>query len=104
LAVYSNSFLSVLYCLATSASCGSSIRFQVRILYERYANHELMLFLINLPGSGAHNSACREMSAVLMVRAGVHSFFKMSRQMAPVTELMLGCQILVMNRICICVT
>jgi hypothetical protein len=34
-----------------------------------------------------------------MVRAGVHSFFRMSRQIAPVYELMFGCQILVMNLI-----
>ena len=32
-----------------------------------------------------------------MVRAGVHSFFRMSRQMAPVYELIFGCQILVSN-------
>ena len=51
----------------------------------------------NIPGSGAHRSACREISAVRMVRAGVHSFFRMSRQMAPVYELMFGCQIFVSN-------
>ena len=32
-----------------------------------------------------------------MERAGVHSFLRMSRQMAPVAEEMLGCQILVSN-------
>ena len=37
------------------------------------------------------------MRAVRMVKAGVHSFFRMSRQMAPVWELMFGCQIFVMN-------
>jgi hypothetical protein len=52
-----------------------------------------------LLGSGEHNSAYRDRSAVLMVRAGVHSFFRMSRQIAPVWELMLGCQIFVMNLI-----
>jgi hypothetical protein len=36
-----------------------------------------------------------------MVSAGVHSFFKMSRQIAPVCELILGCHILVSNFICI---
>jgi len=38
----------------------------------------------DLPGSGAHNKAYNEMRAVLIVRAGVHSFFKMSKQIAPV--------------------
>jgi len=53
----------------------------------------------NLPGSAAHKRAYKEMSAVLIVRAGVHSFFKISRQIAPVYELMFGCQILVINLI-----
>ena len=51
----------------------------------------------DLPGSGAHNRACREIRAVRMVKAGVHSFLRISRQIAPVYELMLGCQILVSN-------
>ena len=34
---------------------------------------------------------------VRMVRAGLHSFLRMSRQIAPVTELMLGCHIFVSN-------
>jgi len=55
--------------------------------------------MIDLPGSAAHNKACKEISAVLIVRAGVHSFFKISRQIAPVCELMFGCQILVINLI-----
>lgn len=50
-----------------------------------------------LPGSGAHRSACSEIRAVRMVSAGVHSFLRMSRQMAPVCELILGCQIFVSN-------
>jgi hypothetical protein len=37
------------------------------------------------------------MRAVRIVRAGVHSFFRMSRQMAPVWEDTLGCQSLVSN-------
>lgn len=41
------------------------------------------------------------MRAVLIVRAGVHSFFRMSRQIAPVTELIFGCQIFVINLICV---
>ena len=51
----------------------------------------------NLPGSGAQRSACKEMRDVRMVSAGVHSFLRMSRQMAPVCELIFGCQILVSN-------
>lgn len=35
-----------------------------------------------------------------MVNAGVHSFFRMSRQIAPVYELILGCHIFVSNFIC----
>ena len=50
-----------------------------------------------LPGSGAQRRAWREMRAVRMVSAGVHSFFRMSRQIAPVWELMLGCHIFVSN-------
>lgn len=52
---------------ATSASCGSV-------------------------GSGAQSSACRLSSAVLRVSAGLHWSLSMSRQMAPVWELMFGCQ------------
>ena len=37
------------------------------------------------------------MRAVRIVNAGVHSFFRISRQIAPVCELILGCQILVSN-------
>lgn len=37
------------------------------------------------------------MSAVLIVSAGVHSFFRISKHIAPVYELILGCQILVIN-------
>ena len=73
-AVYSNILRSYLYIFATSASQGSS-------------------------GSGAQSRACSEIRAVRMVKAGVHSFFRMSKQIAPVWELMLGCQILVMNLI-----
>ena len=50
-----------------------------------------------LPGSGEQSKACNEMRAVLMVKAGVHSFFRMSRQIAPVCELMFGCHIFVSN-------
>ena len=48
-------------------------------------------------GSGALSSAHRLSSAVLMVSAGDHSFFRMSRQMAPVCELTFGCHSLVVN-------
>ena len=58
--------------LTTTASCGSS-------------------------GSGAERSACSEMRAVRMVRAGLHSFLRMSRQIAPDWLLMFGCQTFVMN-------
>ena len=37
------------------------------------------------------------MRAVLMVNAGVHSFLRMSRQIAPVWELIFGCHIFVSN-------
>ena len=50
-----------------------------------------------LPGSGEHNKAYNESKAVLIDNAGLHSFFKMSRQIAPVCEDILGCQILVSN-------
>ena len=46
-------------------------------------------------GYGAHKSACNDNNAVLIVKAGDHSSFKISRQMAPVWEEILGCQILV---------
>jgi hypothetical protein len=72
LAVASNLFMSLLYWFATTASWGSS-------------------------GSGAHKRACSEISAVLIVRAGVHSFLRISRQMAPVWEETLGCHNLVSN-------
>ena len=80
--------MSVLYYLATSASCGSS--------------KKLAKFSSNLPGSGEQSKACNERSAVLIVRAGVHSFLRMSKQMAPVTEEMFGCQIFVSNFIYSC--
>ena len=57
----------------------------------------IALYLRYLPGSGAHSRACREIRAVRMVSAGVHSFFRMSRQIAPVYELIFGCQIFVSN-------
>jgi hypothetical protein len=37
------------------------------------------------------------MRPVLIVRAGVHSFLRISKQIAPVCELIFGCQILVSN-------
>ena len=43
-------------------------------------------------------SACSERRTVLRVMAAAHWSFRMSRQMAPVTEETLGCQILVRNR------
>jgi hypothetical protein len=52
---------------------------------------------MGLPGTGSHISAWSESNAVLIERAGLHSFFKMSKQMAPVWEEMLGCQIFVSN-------
>jgi|688.fasta_scaffold330004_1 hypothetical protein len=72
LACYSNFFLSPLYSVATTASCGSF-------------------------GYGAHNNACKESRAVRIVRAGDHSSFNISKQIAPVCEEILGCQILVSN-------
>ena len=64
--------LSDLNMLATSASCGSS-------------------------GSGADNKACKETKAVLMVNAGLHLSFNMSRQMAPVWDETFGCHMRVSN-------
>jgi len=64
--------MSSLYILATTASYGSS-------------------------GSGAQSKAYKEIRAVLIVNAGVHSFLRISRQIAPVYELMFGCQIFVSN-------
>uniref|UniRef100_A0A2M4D8K7 Putative secreted protein n=1 Tax=Anopheles darlingi TaxID=43151 RepID=A0A2M4D8K7_ANODA len=61
-----------LYCVATTASCGSS-------------------------GSAAASSACSDSNTVRSVMAAAQLSFRMSKQMAPVTEEMLGCQILVMN-------
>lgn len=58
-AVASHAARFVLYCDATSASCGSS-------------------------GSGADNKAWSDTNAVLTVMAGDHSSLRMSRQMAPV--------------------
>ena len=40
---------------------------------------------------------CREINAVRIVRAGDHSFFRMSRQIAPDSELMFGCHTRVVN-------
>jgi len=59
LAVAVNFFLSVLYSFATTASYGSS-------------------------GSGAHNKAYSDNKAVLIDNAGLHSFFNISKQIAPV--------------------
>jgi hypothetical protein len=42
-------------------------------------------------------STCKERSTVRKVMAAAHWSFNMSRQMAPVTLEMLGCQILVTN-------
>ena len=50
-----------------------------------------------IPGSGQHNNAYRDNKAVLIESAGLHSFFKISKQMAPVWLEILGCQILVSN-------
>lgn len=44
-----------------------------------------------LTGWGVQSRACREMRAVLMVRAGDHWSFRISRHMAPDCEDMLGC-------------
>jgi len=46
---------------------------------------------------GSHIKACKDSKAVLTERAGDHSFFKISKQIAPVYELILGCHILVSN-------
>lgn len=67
-----NFFLSSLYYEATTASWGSL-------------------------GSGAQSKACKERRAVLIVKAGDHSSFRMSRHMAPVWDEILGCHILVSN-------
>jgi len=61
-----------LYICATCASCGSS-------------------------GSGEHISAWRLKSAVLIVKAGDHWSFRISKQMAPVWDETFGCQIFVRN-------
>ena len=62
-----------LYWRATTASCGSS-------------------------GSAAAIRACRESSTVRSVIAAAHWSFRMSRQMAPVTDEMFGCQMRVRKR------
>jgi len=59
LAVLSYSYLFVLYYFATTASYGSL-------------------------GSGLHNNAYRDNKAVLIDKAGDHSFFNMSKHIAPV--------------------
>ena len=68
----------------------------LRVIYliekraRRTRRHIAVSFDINgnlpvyLPGSGAHRSAYSEIRAVRIVSAGVHSFFRMSRQIAPV--------------------
>lgn len=61
-----------LYCVATTASWGSS-------------------------GSGEAKSACNESRTVRKVMAAAQLSFRMSKQMAPVTDEMLGCQIFVRN-------
>lgn len=61
-----------MYSEATTASCGSS-------------------------GYGAQSKACNEIKAVLIVNAGDHSSFSISRQIAPVCEEIFGCHILVSN-------
>ena len=48
-------------------------------------------------GSGTQRNAWRDVKAALNVRAGVNSFFRISKQIAPVCELMFGCQIFVSN-------
>lgn len=73
----------------------STYSVSIQNLVNEAAN--LMIRGKTLPGSGAHSSACNEISAVLIVRAGVHSFLRMSRQIAPVTELIFGCHIFVSN-------
>ena len=62
-----------LYCLATTASWGSS-------------------------GSGAASRACKLNKTVRRVMAAAHWSFRISRHIAPVTLEMLGCQIFVTNR------
>ena len=62
-----------LYWFATTASCGSS-------------------------GSTAASSACNDNNTVRRVIAAAHWSFRISKQIAPVTELILGCHILVINR------
>jgi hypothetical protein len=53
--------------------------------------------LISIPGSGPHIKAWRDRQAVLIERAGLHSFFKISKQMAPVWLEIFGCHIFVSN-------
>lgn len=62
-----------LYWFATTASCGSS-------------------------GSAAASRACNDNNTVRRVIAAAHWSFRISKQIAPVTELILGCHILVINR------
>ena len=71
-AVLTNMKWLFLYWLATTASCGSS-------------------------GSAAASRACNESNTVLRVIAAAHWSLRISRQMAPVTLLIFGCQILVRN-------
>lgn len=71
-AVSLNSSMSSICCLATTASCGSF-------------------------ASGTANSVCRDNKTVRMVIAAAHWSLRMSKHIAPVAELILGCQIRVMN-------
>ena len=52
---------------------------------------------LKILGSGAHIRAYKESKAVLILRAGDHSFFRISKQIAPVWLEIFGCQILVSN-------
>lgn len=72
LAVWRNKSGCSLNCLATTASCGSS-------------------------GSAADNKAWRESNTVRRVIAAAHWSLRISRQIAPVTEDIFGCHILVIN-------
>ena len=72
-AVRTNTLWLFLYCDATTASCGSS------------------------GSSGGEQRLQREQHGLRSVMAAAHWSLRMSRHMAPVTLLMLGCQILVRN-------
>jgi len=73
-------------------SCACSLNFLRSSLYSEATTASWGSF-----GYGTASSTCKERRAVRMVRAGDHSSLRMSRQIAPVCEEILGCQIFVSN-------